>query len=929
MIAEPSANAEWLDRTFDQATAAEALGDYPGALQTLSTAMEDLAAQNEHYQYLYEWQARLHSSLGDFQAAEDALQLASQLAEDKGHRPGVFRMTVARAENALAALDLDNAELLLSSLRADHGVLGEVTTARCDEILAWLSELRFVEDPRRNLAILRCETALVLAGVWAERGKYRSALRLIRSRTPDLAAASSIIDVEQVHLLETELMIEAGELVAAEQRLTSLAPPDQELDRVRLALVRTRLALTSGRLGGALDGAPLLEQAPAGAPQLFAATAIARTALLIELNLWRGAEAYARSALETLGTSPLRARLVHQLERARAAAAAHGRSLLSVWEIPVKKRKRHAKSLAFFVDDDPVIDPLSQAAAAAPPEGPAGLIFAEACDAAAEHLRDRWTALANEVLQALADEDVPRAELRHTALTALTAAMESDYVALRVELLAALIACCKGPSAALVAELCDLAGRLHQLGARGAEAQALRFAAWTCASRGEVQGYSELAQRASAVIEGIATELPPHERTLYLLNKWSGREEHVAGMMREQLERHGGPERIPAEEVCRLFRQIEVLTQWPIDHAFDEHGASAIRTAPAEVTAAWVQDRLATPPRGFSLRSPLSLWRLSPRTLVLHYHVLADRTYLFCMSHRRIELRVLAIGRIQLNADLRALTADQGELAALAEHTGIAGALRRFPHARRLVIVPHDAMANVPFAALPVEGKRLCQRVTLSQLDRLSRLRRRRFFHDASPTTAVIGLDDYGGSRFRSLQHAEEEARRVANGHLDAPAQLLTGAAATCDAALAAFGRAQRVHVAAHGSFLTEDPGGSGVMLRDGDAHRLLTFRELRGQDLSRLQLVTLATCRSAASALLPGGARICLPNAFLQAGARGVIASLWTVDDPLSVELMATLYRELRSKPAAAALAATQTHAIDHQLPIQEWAGLTFYGND
>jgi CHAT domain-containing protein len=118
-------------------------------------------------------------------------------------------------------------------------------------------------------------------------------------------------------------------------------------------------------------------------------------------------------------------------------------------------------------------------------------------------------------------------------------------------------------------------------------------------------------------------------------------------------------------------------------------------------------------------------------------------------------------------------------------------------------------------------------------------------------------------------------------------------------------------------------------MLRDGDAHRLLTFRELRGQDLSRLQLVTLATCRSAASALLPGGARICLPNAFLQAGARGVIASLWTVDDPLSVELMATLYRELRSKPAAAALAATQTHAIDHQLPIQEWAGLTFYGND
>lgn len=70
------------------------------------------------------------------------------------------------------------------------------------------------------------------------------------------------------------------------------------------------------------------------------------------------------------------------------------------------------------------------------------------------------------------------------------------------------------------------------------------------------------------------------------------------------------------------------------------------------------------------------------------------------------------------------------------------------------------------------------------------------------------------------------------------------------------------------------------------------------------------------------------MPTALLDAGARGVIASLWSVDDTASIEVMTALYRELTSKPPSVALADTQAAMIEAR-PASQWAGLVFYGND
>jgi len=945
MIAEPDLGDREIDALFATAVAAEAAGELRAALTPLARAIASLEARDRRYQYLYEWRARLETGLGAHAQAARSLQFARRIAvgtvpmdategedrEDRGDggdrgdrgdggrapaeedvehprsRAGVFRMDVARAEVATAALDLAEAERIFAGLRGDGPAVGHATADRCGEILAWLRALGFDERPAPNLAVLRAEAALTLAGLWAERGKYRSALRLIEAIEPDLPGAAIAIRIDQVRLLEIELRLEAGQTAQARDRLASLAPADTASDRARQALVRARAGLASGRLAEARACLDDLASAPAGDPALFASAAAARTAILVELNLWQLAEDVAAQAITRLGAGPQTEPLVTLLERARIGARVRGRSVMAVWELPFT----------------------TAAARAMAGRGDAGysLAFADDQVGSARRLTAAWTNHANQVIQALERDDLATAAHHQARLEAGAAGVESDYVAARVRLSAALVAYCRGPDPALVAELCAVADVLHGLGARGAEAQATRYAAWASAKLGRIEEYVVLAKRSSQIIDEIAGELAPSDRALYLLNKWNGRDELVAAKLRDLLATRAPARPPPRRDICRVFREVDLLTHWPVDHAFGDRDAAKLLHSTSDVAAAWVREQMLAPPAnrrgGFTLRSPLSLWRLPARTLVLHYHVLADRSYVFRMARGHVDVVPLPIGRLHLRMDMCPLLTSPKDLAELAEHTGIADALARFPRTRHLVIVPHDAIANVPFAALPVGGQPLCTRVALSQIDRLDRLRRRRW-RRGSRRCVSVGLSSYAGSDAGDLAAAEREARAVS---ALTGGQAVTGDAATCDGVLGALREAPCVHIAAHGTVDRNDPARSGILLRDGPGYRTLTLHELRRTDASRVQLATLATCRSADSALLPGGHRICLPTALLDAGARGVIAALWPVDDEPSVAIMEVLYRQLRTARPSVALARTQAELRDR--PASQWAGLVFYGND
>jgi CHAT domain-containing protein len=74
------------------------------------------------------------------------------------------------------------------------------------------------------------------------------------------------------------------------------------------------------------------------------------------------------------------------------------------------------------------------------------------------------------------------------------------------------------------------------------------------------------------------------------------------------------------------------------------------------------------------------------------------------------------------------------------------------------------------------------------------------------------------------------------------------------------------------------------------------------GQDLSA-DVVTMAACRSAGTKAYAGEGLVGLAWAFLHAGARNVVATLWDVNDRSTAQLMSVFYSRLGqgAKPAVA----------------------------
>lgn len=896
-----------LDQLLDEAVRDELAGRLDSSLAALAIVVAELCAQGRLYQYLFEWIARLYAALGEYAAAERALVVGLGIAQDKGHRPGAFRMELALARNAREAMDVAAATTRLAGLRDGSGeMLTEPTPDRREPILRWVRRLRFSEQPGVNFAVLQVEAALAIAELWAQQGKYRSALWLVDGVEALIDRAAAAVRRDQIELLRSEWELAAGLFDDCQRRLAPLLGTDP-LDAVRLALVRARLALACGGLSDAISQLEVLSTAPSSAPRLFAHATVMRIAVHAELNQPVAAEALATEAIAQLGDAPDVAPLASWIQRAGQGAAVRRRSVLELWEaslVPSEVRSDWAPSLLPLEFD----------------KASFGTV---------------WVTMVNQILISLEARDRRHALEQQQALERVTSGVESRYVEARVRMSSAMVQYYHhGATEASVETFLSLAASLRAMGARGDAAQATRFAAWACARLRRFDDYTQLATRAAAELDELASELSPAHRVLFLLNKWNGRDELVEGRMRDLL---GPTRRASRGQMVRTFREIGELTHWPIAEAFDEGNASALgKAATADAAARWLAERMATTrarpfrARGLALRSALSLWRVPSRTLVLHYHTLPDRTYLFRVARGRIDVRILPVGRVHLQLDYQREVTSAEQMTWLAANLGVTEALADFPRLRRLVIVPHHEIAEVPFAALATDAGPLCKRVELAQLDRVEYLRPR--WRRARCTRfVVVGLSNYLGSGFRDLDAAEREAHEVATTFGTTATECYLADRASRPAVLAALPTASHVHFAAHGSFDATQPAESGIILRDGTANGYTTvsLAELRRLDLRKVRVVTLATCRSAKAAALPGRERICLPSALLDAGASGVIGSLWPVLDEPSVDLMTKLYRRMQTERPAAALAGLQAEAAAEGLPPETWAGLAFYGND
>jgi CHAT domain-containing protein len=124
-------------------------------------------------------------------------------------------------------------------------------------------------------------------------------------------------------------------------------------------------------------------------------------------------------------------------------------------------------------------------------------------------------------------------------------------------------------------------------------------------------------------------------------------------------------------------------------------------------------------------------------------------------------------------------------------------------------------------------------------------------------------------------------------------ARTLCGREATKEAVLRILPRATHLHFACHGAFDPAAPLDSGLELADGAR---LTLREfLAGAGGVEARLVGLSACQSGVSEFQSAPDEgLGLPLAFLQAGAAGVVATLWPVDDLRAALLMTRFYEFL-----------------------------------
>lgn len=166
----------------------------------------------------------------------------------------------------------------------------------------------------------------------------------------------------------------------------------------------------------------------------------------------------------------------------------------------------------------------------------------------------------------------------------------------------------------------------------------------------------------------------------------------------------------------------------------------------------------------------------------------------------------------------------------------------------------------------------------------------------------AVASERSADSLLPDLPAAAAEARKIAS--------LVGGDAITGDQATLGRwlsldpARYRYLHFATHTIFNDEHPQRTALLMADGRLD-LDAVRRLR---LSS-DLVTLSACETALGQQLRGEGIIGFPHAFLEAGARGVVMSLWRVSDRAASRYMEDFYRELRAgrAPADAMLAVRQ----------------------
>ena len=248
-----------------------------------------------------------------------------------------------------------------------------------------------------------------------------------------------------------------------------------------------------------------------------------------------------------------------------------------------------------------------------------------------------------------------------------------------------------------------------------------------------------------------------------------------------------------------------------------------------------------------------------------------------------------------------------------------------------LVIVSDGALCLTPWAAI-VESSRIRTVPSLTSYQLISSVPEG--YHKKTGALLVGNpcLSEVAEEPPPELPCAQEEVEMIASILNTRP---LTGREATKAEVIKRMSSVGLIHIAAHGDkhtgeiALSPNPGWTSKFPQKNDY--VLKISDVRAANL-RARLVVLSCCHSGLGTILKGEGVVGIARAFLAAGARSVLISLWEIDDEATMVFMKSFYQHLKEgKTASAAVHEAmkflrESERFSH---MRHWAPFQLIGDD
>ena len=252
------------------------------------------------------------------------------------------------------------------------------------------------------------------------------------------------------------------------------------------------------------------------------------------------------------------------------------------------------------------------------------------------------------------------------------------------------------------------------------------------------------------------------------------------------------------------------------------------------------------------------------------------------------------------------------------------------PQDDELVIVPDGALCFTPWAAVS-EAIRIRIVPSLTSYHLILSAPKG---HHKKTGALLVGNPCLGELKkpLDDLPCAEKEVEMIAAILNTRP---LTGRDATKAEVMKWMSSVSLIHIAAHGNELTGEialspnPGWTSKFPRRDDY--ILRMSDVQAADL-RARLVVLSCCHSGRGRILKGEGVVGIARAFLAAGARSVLVTLWAIDDEATMVFMKSFYQHLKEGKTASAAVQQSMKSLresDEYSEMRYWAPFQLIGDD